>query len=49
MSLYVATVIDHVRSILPLRVPLPVGFAFHRAPTWTFMPEDGLDPIIFSM
>ena len=49
MSLYVAAVMDQVRSILRLRVPLPVGFTFHRAPIWTFMPEDGLDPSIFRM
>ena len=49
MSLYVAAVIDHVRSIFYLRVPLPVGFTFHRVRTWTFMLEDGFDPIIFKM
>ena len=49
MRLYVATVMDHIRSILRLRVSLPVGFTFHRAPTWTFMPEDGIGPIILKM
>ena len=33
MSLHVVAVMDHVRSILRLRVPLPSGFAFHCGPT----------------
>ena len=32
-SIYVAAVIAHVRSIIDLRVPLPDGYSFHRAPT----------------
>ena len=35
MSLYVAAVVDRVRSILRLRVPLPSRLTFHRAPIWT--------------
>ena len=48
-SIHVAAVIDHVRSILRLRVPLPDGFPFHRAPCWVTVPEDGLDPVIFKL
>ena len=48
-SICVAAVIDHVRSILRLRVPLPDGFTFHRVPVWTYTPEDGLDPVIFRL
>ena len=48
-SLYVAAVIDHVRSILRLRVPLPEGFTFHKAPTWATMPQDGLDPVLYKL
>ena len=48
-SLYVAAVIDHVRSILKLRVPLPEGFTFHKAPTWAVMPQQGLDPVLYKL
>ena len=40
-SIYVASVIDHVRSILRLWAPLPDGFIFHRAPVWVAVPQDG--------
>ena len=48
-SLYVAAVIDHVKSILKLRVPLPEGFTFHKAPTWAVIPQHGLDPILYKL
>ena len=48
-SLYVASVLDHVRSVLRLRVPLPTGFTFHKAPSWATIPEDGLDPVLFRL
>ena len=40
-SVYVASVIAHVRSIIDLRVPFPEGFTFHRAPAWKQIPQKG--------
>ena len=48
-SVYVASVISHVRSIIDLRVPFPEGFTFHRAPAWNQIPQKGLAPILFKM
>ena len=48
-SVYVASVISHVRSIIDLRVPFPEGFTFHRAPAWKQIPQKGLAPILFKM
>ena len=49
MSIYVAAVISHVRSIIELRVPLPDGYSFPRAPAWDKLPQKGLAPILFKM
>ena len=48
-SVYVASVIAHVRSIIDLRVPLPEGFTIHRAPAWKQIPQKGLAPVLYKL
>ena len=48
-SIYVAAVLSHVRSVCELRVPLPDGYSFHRAPAWNKIPQKGMAPILFKM
>ena len=49
ISIYVAAMISHVRSVIDLRVPLPDGYTFHRAPAWNKIPLKGMAPILFEM